>query len=167
MVFSRQEYWSGLPCPLPGDLPNLGIKPACTGRHVLYHLVPTGNEGESWTIKKAEPQRIDAFELWCWRRLESPLNCKEIKLGNPKGNQPWIFTGRSDTEAPILWAPDMKIQHTGKDPDAGKDWRREEKGTEDEMVGWHHWHNGQEFEQTPEDSEGQEAWLATGMGSQS
>ena len=144
MVFSRQEYWSGLPCPLPGDLPNLGIKPACTGRHVLYHLVPTGNEGESWTIKKAEPQRIDAFELWCWRRLESPLNCKEIKLGNPKGNQPWIFTGRSDTEAPILWAPDMKIQHTGKDPDAGKDWRREEKGTEDEMVGWHHWHNGQD-----------------------
>ena len=58
----------------------------------------------------------------------------------------------------------MKIQHTGKDPDAGKDWRREEKGTEDEMVGWHHWHNGQEFEQTPEDSEGQEAWLATGYG---
>ena len=73
---------------------------------------------ESWTIKKAECQRIDAFELWCWRRfLEVPW------IVNPKGNQPWIFTGRIDAEAeaPILWPPDAKSQLTGKDPDAGKD----------------------------------------------
>ena len=65
---------------------------------------------ESWTIKKAEHQRIDAFELWCWRRLESPLDSKDIKPVNPKGNQPWIFTGRTDVEAvaPILWPPDEK-----------------------------------------------------------
>ena len=63
---------------------------------------------ESWTIKKAEHQRTDAFELWCWRRLENPLDCKEIKPVNPKGNQPWIFTGRTDAEAeaPVLWPPD-------------------------------------------------------------
>ena len=65
---------------------------------------------ESWTIKKAEHQRTDAFELWCWRRLESPLDYKEIKPVNPKGNQFCIFIGRTDaeTEAPILWLPDVK-----------------------------------------------------------
>ena len=66
---------------------------------------------ESWTVKKAERQRIDAFELWCWRRrLESPLDCKEIQLVHPKGDQSWVFTGRTDVEAetPILWAPDVK-----------------------------------------------------------
>ena len=65
---------------------------------------------ESWSIKKAECQRIDAFELWCWRRLLSPLDCKEIKPVNPKGNQSWIFIGRTDVEAetPILWPPDSK-----------------------------------------------------------
>ena len=108
---------------------------------------------ESWTIKKDEGQRIDAFKLWCWRRLlRVPLNCKEIKLVNPKGNQPWIFIGRTDAEAeaPILWPPDVKSWLIGKDPDAGKDWRREEKGeTEDEMVGWHHQLNGDASEQTP------------------
>ena len=97
---------------------------------------------KSWTIKKAECWRIDGFELWCWRRLfESPLNCKEIQPVNPKGNQSWIFTGRTDAEAetPILWPPDVKNWLIGKDPDAGKDWRQEEKGTtEDEMVEWHH-----------------------------
>ena len=73
--------------------------------------------------------------------LESPLDYKEIKLIDPKGNQSWIFIGRTDTEAeaPILWPPDAKSQLIGKEPDAGKDWRQEEKGmTEDEMVGWHH-----------------------------
>ena len=93
--------------------------------------------------KKSECQTIDTFELWCWRRtLESPLDCNEIKLVNPKGNQPWIFIGRTDAEAeaPILWPPDAKIWLTGKDPDAGKNWRQEEKEmTKDEMVGWHHW----------------------------
>ena len=105
---------------------------------------------ESWTIKKAEHWRIDAFELWCWRKLESPLDSKEIKPINPKGNQSWIFIGRADVEAevPILWPPDTKNWLIGKDPDAGKDWRQEEKGTtEDEMVGWHHQLNGHEFQQ--------------------
>jgi len=85
---------------------------------------------ESWTIKKAERWRIDAFELWCWRRLESLLDCKKIQLINPKGNQSWIFIGRTDTEAeiPILWPPDVKNWLIRKDPDAGKDWRQEEKG---------------------------------------
>ena len=65
---------------------------------------------ESWTIKKAECQRINAFEMWCWRTVENPLGCKEIKPVNPKGNQPWIFIGRTDAkaEAPILWLPDVK-----------------------------------------------------------
>ena len=92
---------------------------------------------ESGTIKNAEHQRIDAFELWYWRRLL--WDCK-IKQVSPKGKQPWIFIGRTDAEAkaPILWPPDVKTRLTGKDPDAGKDWRQEEKGmTEDEMVGRH------------------------------
>ena len=91
---------------------------------------------ESWTPKN-----------WCiWtvvlkRTLESPLDSKEIKSVKPKGNQSWIFIGRTDAgaEVPIIWPPDVKNWLTGKDPDAGKDWRQEEKGTtEDEMVGWHH-----------------------------
>ena len=77
---------------------------------------------ESWTIKKAERRRIDAFELWCWR-VKSPLDCKEIKPVNPQGNKSWLFTVRTDAEveAPILWPPDEKSQHCGNDPDAGKD----------------------------------------------
>ena len=81
----------------------------------------------------------------------SPLDCKEFKPVNPKGNQYWIFIGGIDAEAevPILWPPDMKNWLIGKDPDAGKDWRQEEKGTtEDEMIGWHHRLSGHEFEQT-------------------
>ena len=84
------------------------------------------------------------------KTLESPLDSKEIKPINPRGNQSWIIIGRIDAEAevPILWPPDSRCQLTGKDPDAGKDWRQEEKGTtEDEMVGWHHQFNGYEFEQ--------------------
>ena len=106
---------------------------------------------ESWTVKKAEHRRIDAFELWCWRRLLRALwTYKEIKSVNPKGNQSWIFIGRADVEdeTPILWPSDVKDWLIWKDPDAGKDWRQEEKGTtEDEMVGWHHWLDGHEFEQ--------------------
>ena len=85
---------------------------------------------ESWTLKKAECRRIDAFELWCWRRLlglES-LDCKEIQPVCPKGNQSWIFIGRIDAEALILWPPDAKNRLIRKDPDARKYWRREEKG---------------------------------------
>ena len=92
------------------------------------------------------------------KTLETPLHSKEIKPVNPKGNQSWIFVGRIDAEdeAPILWPPDVKNWLIGKDPDAGKDWRQEEKGiTEDEMVGWHHWLNGHEFEQALGDGEGQ------------
>ena len=101
---------------------------------------------------------------WCFwtvvleKALESPLDCKEIKPVNQKGNQSWIFIGRTDTEAeaPILWPPDAKNWLIWKDPDAWKDWRQEEKGTtEDETVGWHHRLNGNEFEQTPGDSDGQ------------
>ena len=113
---------------------------------------------ESWTIKKAEHRRIDAFELRCWRRLESPLDCKEIKPVHPKGNQSWIFIGRTDVEAetPILRPPDGKRWLIRNGPDAGRDWGQEEKGmTEDEMVVWHHWLNGHGFGWTPGVGDGQ------------
>ena len=113
---------------------------------------------ESWTIKKTECWRIDVFELWCWRRLESPLDCKELKPVNPRGNQSWIFIRRTDAEAeaPIFWPPDAKSQLIRKDPDAGKGWRQEEKGmTEDEMVGWNHCLSGYGFEQASGDGDGQ------------
>ena len=95
-------------------------------------------------------------ENWCFwtvvleKTLESPLDYKEIKPVHPKRNQSWKFVGKTDAEAetPILWPPDAKNWLLGKDPDAGKDWRQEKGITEDEMVGWHHWLNGHEFEQT-------------------
>ena len=108
---------------------------------------------ESWAVRN-----------WCFwtvvfeKTLVSPLNCKEIKPVNPKGNQSWIFIGRTDAEAetPILWPPDVKNWLIGKVPDAGKDWRQQQKGTtEDEMVGWHHWLDGHEFEQAPGVGDGQ------------
>ena len=103
---------------------------------------------ESWTIKKAE------LKDWCFwtvvleMTLEGPLDSKEIKPVNPKGNQSWKFIGRteSEAEAPILWPPDAKNWFNGKDPNAGKHWRQEKGTTENEMVGWHHWVNGREFE---------------------
>ena len=108
---------------------------------------------ESWVLKN-----------WCFRAvalektLESPLDCKEIQPVHTKGDQSWVFIERMDAEAeaPILWPPDAKSWLIAKDPDAGKDWRQEQKGmAEDEMVGWHHWLNGHESEPTPGDSEGQ------------
>ena len=108
---------------------------------------------ESWVLKN--------WYFWTVvleKTLESPLDCKEIQPVHPKGNQSWIFIGRTDFEAktPILWPPDSKNQLIGKDLDAGKDWRQEEKGmTEDEMVGWHQRHNGHEFEEAPEAGDGQ------------
>ena len=102
---------------------------------------------ESWAPKS-----------WCFwmvvleKTLESAFDCKEIKLINPKRNQSWVFIGRTDAEAetPILWPSDAKNWLIGKNPDVGKDWRQENQGmTEDEMIGWHHWLNGQEFEQAP------------------
>ena len=90
------------------------------------------------------------------KERESPLDSKEIKPVNSKGNQPWIFIGRAAAEAPILWPPDVKSWLIGKDSDDRKGWRKEEKGaTEDETVGWYHQLNGHEFEQTPRDREGQ------------
>ena len=92
------------------------------------------------------------------KTLESPLACKKIGPVNPKGDQSWIFIRRTDTEAeaPILWSPDAKSWLIRKDPDAGKDWRQEKKCiTEDEMVGWHHWLDGHEFEQAPGVGDGQ------------
>ena len=116
-------------------------------------------ECESWTIKDTEHQRTDAFELWCWRRpLKVPWGSKERKPVNPKGNQPWIFIGRTEaeTEALIISPPDEESQLTGKDTDAEKHWRQKEKGmSEDEMVGWHHRFNGHEFEHAAGHGEGQ------------
>ena len=113
---------------------------------------------ESWTIEKEGWVQKN----WCFwtvvleKALESPLDCKEINPINPKGNQLWTFTGRTDAEAPMLWPPDADSQLNGKDPDDGKDWRQEEKGTiDDEMVGWHHWLDGHEFEQAPGVGDGQ------------
>ena len=110
---------------------------------------------ESWTIRKAEHQRC-FWSVVLEKTLESPLACKKIKPVNPKGNQSWIFIEKTDAKFPLLWPPDAKSCLIGKDPDAGKDWRQKEKGmTEDEMVGWHHPPDGQEFEQAPGDDEGQ------------
>ena len=133
--------------------PNQGLYSQChvfSCHHVqMWEL----NHKEGWVPKN-----------WCFwtvlleKTLESPLDCKEIKPVNPKENQPCIFIGRTDAEAeaPILWPPDAKSLLIGKDPDAGKDWRQEEKGkTENEMVGRHHWLNAHEFEQVLGDGEGQ------------
>ena len=101
---------------------------------------------------------------WCFwtvvleKTLESLLDCKDIQPVHPKGNQSWIFIGRTDAEAetPILWPPDVKSWLIGKDPDAGKDWRQEEKGTtEDEIVGWHHRFDAHKFEQALRVGDGQ------------
>ena len=105
---------------------------------------------------------------WCFqtvvleKTLESPMTCEEIQPVHPKGDQPWLFSGRTDAEAeaPILWPPDATSWLTEKDPDAGKDWGLEEKGTtEDKVIGWHHWLNGLEFE-LQEMVKDREAWHA-------
>ena len=115
--------------------------------------VRVGHYKERWVPKN-----------WCFwtvvleKNLESPLDCKEIQPVHPKGNQSWLFIGSTDTEAetPILRPPDVKNWLTRKDPDAGKDWRQEEKGiTEDEMIGWYHQLNGHESEQAPGVGDGQ------------
>ena len=131
MEFSRQEYWGGLPFPSPEDLPNPGFKPRSPALQADSSLFEV--QGRSTILKRF---------IYMY----------------PKGNQSWIFLGKSDVEAetPILWPPDMKNWLIWKDPDAGKDWRWEEKGTtEDEMVGWHHQLNGLEFESTPGVGDGQ------------
>ena len=116
---------------------------------------------ESWTIKKAEWQRIDAFELWCWRRLlRVPWTARRSNQSILKETSPGclleVHLTDVKAETPILWPPDGKSWLIGKDPDVGKDWGQEEKGkTEDEMFGWHHRLNGHGFEWTPEIGDGQ------------
>ena len=117
-----------------------------------YHVwIRELDHKEGWVLKN--------WSLWTVvleKTLESPLDCREIKPINPKGNQFWIFIWRTEAEALIVWPPDVKSQLFRKDPDAGKDWRQEEKGTtEDEMVGWHHRLKGHEFQQTLGDRDGQ------------
>ena len=205
MGFSRQKYWSGLPCHPPGDLPDqgfnlhlrwgnsgncdklcfLGLQNHCRwwlsheikrhlllGRRVMINLdsilksrhyfANKGLSSQSYGFSSSHEWmwELDHKERWVpknwcfWivvleKTLESPLDCKEIQPVHPKGNQSWIFIGRTDAEAetPILWSPDANSWLIWKDPDAGKDWGQEEKGTtEVEMVGWHHQLNGHESE---------------------
>ena len=123
--------------------------------------VPESWTWEGWVLKNWCSQTVVIEKIF-----ESHLDCKKMKPVNPKGNQLWIFTGRTDAEAeaPILRSPDVKSWLTGEDPNAGKDWRQKEKGTtEDEVVEWHHRLNGHEFEQTPGVGEGQGSlvwWIA-------
>ena len=128
-------------------------------RHYFTNKGPS-SQGYGFSSSPVWVWELDYKESWVpknWglravvleKTLESPLDCKEIQSVNPKGNQSWVFIGRADTDAetPILRPPDAESWLTGKDPDARKDWRQEEKGmTEDEMFGWHHWLNGHEFE---------------------
>ena len=126
-----------------------------------HYSANTGPSSQSFGFSNSHVWmwELDYKESWvpknwcCWTVMlektpESSLDGVEIKSVNPKGNQSWLFIGRTDAETPILWPPDVKNWLTRKDPDAGKDWRRKEKGiTEDEMVGWHHWLDRHEFEQ--------------------
>ena len=158
------KYWSGVPLPSP-DKPRQCIKKQ---RH---HFANKGSYSESHSSSSSHVQMwgLDYKDGWAPKNkclqivvlkktLESPLDSKEIKPGSLKGNQLWIFIGRTDAEAeaPILWPPVAKSQLIGKEPDAGKDWRQKEKrAAEDEMVRQDHLLNGHEFEQTPGDSGGQ------------
>ena len=136
----------------------------CLVKAMVFPVVMYGCE--RWTIKKAEHQRVDVFELWCWRRLLRVPWSKEIKPVNPKGNQSWIFIGmtEAEAEAPTLWPPDSKNWLTGKDPDAGKDWRQEKGMTEGEMVEWHHRLDRHEFEQARGVGDGQGGLLCCSPG---
>ena len=118
----------------------------CLVKALVFPVVTYGCESDY-----KESQALKNWYFWTVvleKTLESPLDCKEIQPVHPKGDRSWAFIGRTDAEAetPILWSPDAESWLIGKDPDAGKDWGQEEKGTtEDEMVGWHHWLNGHEF----------------------
>ena len=139
-----------------------------------HHFANKGQYSQSYGFSSSHVQmwELDHKEgwvpkNWCFqtvvlkKTLENLLDSKGIQLVNPKGNQPWIFIGRTDaeTEAPILWLPDSKSRLTRKDPVAGKDWGQEKQVKEDKMIGWHHWLSGQEFEQTLGDSERQGSLL--------
>ena len=177
MGFSRQEHWSGFPFPLQGIFSTQESNPGLLhswdnlDRKQRHYFANKGPSSQSYGFSSShvwmwelDHEESWAPKNWCFwtvvleKTLESPLGYKEIKPVNPKGNQSWIVIGRTDAEAetPILSAPDVKNWPTGKDPVAGKDWRQEGKGmTEDEMVGWHHWLDGHEFEQAPGVGDGQ------------
>ena len=137
---------------LQGIVPTQGSHPHLPNcRRILYQLSHQGSP-QMWELDHKEGC---ALKNWCFwivvlgKTLENPLDSKELNPVSPKGNQSWIFIGRTDAEAetPILWSPDGKTWLIGKDPDAGNNWRREEKGTvEDDMIGWHHRLDGHEFE---------------------
>ena len=146
-------------------------KPRQCIRKQRHHFADKGSYSQNYGFSSShvlmwELNHKDGWALknWCFqtvvleKTLYSPLDSEEIKPVCPKGNQLWIFTGRTDAEAeaPILWPPDAKSWLIGTDPDTGKDWGQEEKqGTEDEVVGWHHWLDGHELKQTPGDGDGQ------------
>ena len=153
-------YWN-----LPYDQPRQHIKKQ---RHYFVNKGPS-SQGYGFSSSHIWMWELDYKESWApknwcfWtvmleKTLESPLDCKEIQPVHPKRDKSWVFIGRTDFEAetPILWPPDVKSWLIGKDPDAGKDWRQEEKGiTEDEIVGWHHQLNGHGFGWTPGVGDGQ------------
>ena len=135
----------------------------CLVKAMVFLVVIYGCE--SWTIKKAEHWRIDAFELWCWRRLlRVPWTARRSNQSILGGDQSWVFIGRTDVEAetPILWPSDMKSWVTWKDSYAGKDWGQEKGMTEDEMVGWHHWLDGHGFGWTLGVGDGQRGLVCCG-----
>ena len=166
MGFSRQEYWSGLPFPTPVDhilsegrkvMTNLDSilksRDITLSTKVCLRQRYCFSSGHVW-MWELDYKESWAPKNWCFwsvvleKTHESPLDCKEIQPVYPKGDQSWVFIGRTDLEAetPILWLSNAKSWLIWKDPDAGKHWRQEEKGsTEEEMVGWHHWLNGHEF----------------------
>ena len=150
------------PCPSPTPRVHSDSHPL-SRQHIKKHAHHFADKGPSSQNYGFSSSPVWTWELdhkegwapknWCFqtvvleKTLESPLDTKEIKPVNPKGNQPWILIGRTDAEAPILWPPDVKRRFIGKDSDAGKDWRQEEKGmTQDEMVRWHYQLNRDEFE---------------------
>ena len=158
------------------------LKDACSLEKKLWKMLDSVLKSRHYLANKhpySQSYSFSSSPLWMWKldhkvgwvlknwcfwtmvlekTLESPLDCKELNLVNPKGNQFWIFIGRTDAEAeaPVFWPPDEKSWLLRKDPDAGEDWRQVEKETtEEEMAGWHHWLNGHEFEQASEDGDGQ------------
>ena len=167
-------FWGGSRITADGDCSHEIERSLLLGRKAMINLDSILKSRDITSLAKVHLVKAMAFPLvmwmweldykeswapknWCFwtvvleKTLESPLDCKELQQVHPKGNQSWIFTGRTDAEAeaPILWPPDAKSQLIEEDPDAGKDWGQEEKGTtEDKMVGWHHRLNGHECEYT-------------------
>ena len=166
-IYSLSVYslcWLFIRIHLESESDHLSPPPLPPGHLIISSFLDYFNSlltGLTWELDYKESS---VTKNWCFwttvfeKTLESPLDCKEIQAVHPKGNRSWIFIRRTNVEAetPILWPPDPKNWFIGKDPDAGKDWKQEEKGTtEDEMVGWHHWLDWHEFEQAPGDGDGQ------------